>query len=89
MGCGPLLRRKSGCTGVIANLRRSVSAIRTPSVAARHLPLRGEEEPAPPYVIPISIRLGPSRSSAFATAAPIAVRSSARTAGTPIDVESA
>ncbi len=42
-----------------------------------------------PYFMAISIRLGPLRASAAATAAPIASRSSARAAGTPIDAESA
>ena len=38
MGCGPLLRRKSDCTSVAANLYRPSPAFRTPSAATWHLP---------------------------------------------------
>ncbi len=49
MGCGPLLRAKSDCTTVTANLHRSIAAFRTPSAATRHLPRFAEKgEPAAP-----------------------------------------
>ena len=37
MGCGPLLRRKSDCTTVTANLSRSSPAFHTPSGPSGHL----------------------------------------------------
>src|SRR5271165_3920165 len=43
MGCGPLLRPKSDCTTVTANLHRSIAAFRTPSAATRHLPRFAEK----------------------------------------------
>ena len=44
MGCGPPLRRKSDCATVIANLRRTIPAFRTPSGLRPPSPLRGEGE---------------------------------------------
>ncbi len=42
MGCGPLLRPESDCATVIANLRRTMPAFRTPSGLRPPSPLRGE-----------------------------------------------
>ena len=44
MGCGPLVRPKSACTNVTANLRRTIPAFRTPSGLRPPSPLRGEGE---------------------------------------------
>ena len=43
MGCGPLLRRKSDCTTVTANLHRSIPAFHTPSGPPGHLPRFAEK----------------------------------------------
>ena len=43
MGCGPLLRAKSDCTTVTANLSSPGSCFRTPSAATRHLPRFAEK----------------------------------------------
>jgi hypothetical protein len=43
MGCGPLLRVRSDCTTVTANLNRSIPAFRTPSAATRRLPRFAEK----------------------------------------------
>src|SRR5208282_1825902 len=43
MGYGPLLRRKSHCTTVIANLRRAIPAFHTPSGPPGHLPRFAEK----------------------------------------------
>ncbi len=43
MGCGPLLRARSDCTTVTANLHRSIPAFRTPSAATRRLPRFAEK----------------------------------------------